>query len=450
MSMTNVMPLVPTPHRQETAREALQYHVFRSFDEAASLKEAWDDLAARVSDILCSFDWCELWWRFFGKGRRLEIHTLHDGQRLVAVLPLFHETIRPGGVWLRTVRVLGCDYTIETASLAVEPVYIERFTTMLLQALDRGEPWDILQIAPVRPYLAALIDQVADTCARSPALQTVIIGRQDTWCTLFDLPATYDDYLKALPGDERRNLLRRQRNLNEGRTIKITRACSPEEVDRAMDWLVYWHQTLWTGKGKPGQFGGTSAVEQFHRAIAQRLAKAGRLALITLKADGQVIGADYACFFGSRMHGLFRGYRRDDPWRSYGLGTLLNCHMIRHAIERQAAEIDAGRGIFDYKLRLGGKLHAQRSLVLVRANWSSRLRFWAALRTAYLIHVLYSRVWIDMIAPRLPVRPKHRHFHVRYSVLAQLHRRVRVRLFGERAVLETRCLMPLPPQDTNS
>lgn len=444
MDVVSIPPLMQDPHAVQT--RTLQYRVHTSFAESRCLRSPWNDLASRVGDVLGSFDWCETWWQYFGKGRRLEIHTLYDGADLVAVLPLFHETIRPGGVPLRTVRVLGCDYTIETAGLAIEPAYARRFTAMLLDDLCHRGSWDILQMAPLRPYQTA-VDAMAEACRCDPKVQTVILGRQDSWCTLFELPDTYEQYLQTLSSNERCNILRRQRKICQEHDVKITRACTLEQIEQAMDALVHWHQKLWTDKGRPGQFGGTAAIERFHRAIAQRLAGSGQLALITLKADGRVLGADYGCFFGSRLHGLFRGYCRDEPWRSYGLGVMLHTQMVQLAIEHGIKEIDAGRGVFDYKLRLGGKLYGQRSLIVVRAGWPARLRFWAALRTAYLIHVLYSRIWIDMIAPRLGVRPTCRHFHVRYSVLAQLYRRVRFRLFGGPAVLEIQSLEPESRRD---
>ena len=120
------------------AEPALEHRVYGSFEEVQALREAWNDLASRTGDILCSFDWCEVWWKHFNRWRRLEIHALFEGPRLVAVLPLFRETIRPGGVWLRTVRALGCDYTITTVGLAIEAGYAARFLETLVAGWTRA------------------------------------------------------------------------------------------------------------------------------------------------------------------------------------------------------------------------------------------------------------------------------------------------------------------------
>lgn len=443
MTQKDVVPVAPeAPQDRSTASGPLQYKVYRSFSEVAALNTAWNDLACRVGDILCSYDWCEVWWRHFATGRRLEIHTLHDGPRLVAVLPLFRETMGPGGAWLRMVRVLGCDYTINTVGLAIEPDYAERFTRMLLEYLAEGEPWDILQIDPLRSY-NNIVEPMERICARNIGVQTVVISRQDAWDTVFHLPDTYETFVKSLSSNARNDTRRRERHFTEQHNVEIETVTRPEQVQPAMDALVHLHQAHWTARGYPGQLR-QPPVLRFHRELAQRLVATGQLVLLTLKADGQIVAATYGYHFGKRAHGLFRGKSDDQKWEPYSLGRIIHCHLIRRAIELGASELEDGRGVFEYKLRLGGKLYGERSLVLLRRGWKPRLRFWASLRMAYLAHVLCNRIWGDVIAPRLQLHGPTQRFYIRNSVLLQLYRRVRFRLFGGPSVLKKRNLEPDP------
>lgn len=424
------------------ANNALGYRVYDSFEKVRCLRGEWNELATRTGDILCSYDWCEIWWRHFSRWRRLEIHTLCDGPRLLAVLPLFHETIRPGGVWLRTVRVLGCDYTIGTVGLAVEPAYAEHFIRLVLDELDRRGSWDILQIAPLRSYCDT-IEQVATACAGAGNVQAVILGRQDSWCTLFHLPDTFEEFLESLPKKVRNEIHRRERRLQERYKVEVEVATQPEQVAPAMDALIRLHQKRWMDKGHPGQLR-DMAVQQFHRELAQRLVATGRLVLMILKLDGQIVSVSYGCRFGNRIHVLFVGHCYDARWLQYGLGRIMYCHLIRYAIAHGSCVLECGRGIFQHKLQLGGSLHGERSLVVARRGWGTRLRFWFAMRMAYLVHVLYSRVWTDMIASRIRLRPGSRHFYIRNNALLQMFRQIRFRLFGGPKILETRCLKPKP------
>ena len=358
----------------QAGQSALTHKVYSVFEDTLRLKDAWNDLALRAGDILCSYDWCEVWWKHFGRGRQLEIHTLHDADRLVAVLPLFRETIRPGGVWLRTVRVVGCDYTVTAVGLAIEPAYAEVFTRMLLDRLDQGGTWDMLEMAPLRSY-AAVIEPVAQACARDSHVQTAIIGRNDGWDTLFDLPGTYEQFMASLSSGARNDTSRRERRLRENHQVEVSAVASPEQVQPAMDALIQLHQRHWISRGWPGHFG-RSSVQQFHRDLAQRLLGTGQLALMTLRVDGHIVAATYGYCFGRRTHNLIVGNRHDRQWQRYGLGKIMYGYLIRHAMAQGSSLLEDGRGIFGHKLDLGGRLYGGRSLVVIRRGWSTRLRFW--------------------------------------------------------------------------
>jgi CelD/BcsL family acetyltransferase involved in cellulose biosynthesis len=419
--------------------------VYGSFEQVAPLKEAWNDLSVRAGDLFASYDWCEVWWRHFGKGRRLEIHTLRQGQRLAAVLPLFRETLRVGIAPLRTVRLVGCDYTLDAAGLAIEADVAGAFLTTILTALADREPWDVLHLGPLRSY-ATVSEPLAEAGARHWQVQAVLAGRQNDWLTSFDLPGTYEAYLQGLQGDERRDTLRRFRQLQEQHDRHLEAVRHPEQVQPAMDILIKWHQALWVGKGQRGQFVDWPGFEQFHRDVAQRMAERGQLLLVTLTIDGQPLGAAYGYHFGHRSHTMIRGYGDDAPWRRYALGRLLHCHMVQEAVNRGSSLLDDGRGVFEYKLRLGGQLHGERSITIVRKGRTARLRLWLAMRAAYLVHAVYCRIWFDGLAPRLGVVRPLRHLYVRTRFLAQLFQRSRFGLLaGQRLQELSRVAAPSMP-----
>lgn len=430
------------------AATGIKHTVYGSFAEVEHLKRAWNDLACRVGDLFCSYDWCETWWRYFGCDRKLEIHALHDGNRLVAVLPLFREVLLAGLVCLHVVRLVACDYASDAAGLAVEPDSADPFLKMVLASLaDRG-PWDILHLGPLRSY-NTITEQICCVCAGSALVQAVILGRQDNWLTLYELAPTYDKYLQSLPRHERHDTLRRERRLREAHDVKVSMAQTPEEVQHGMEAVIQLHQKLWTRKGERGHFGEWPSLAQFHHEVARRFLSTGQLALMTLKVDGEVVGASYGYHFGARTHGVVRGYCNDGPWRTFSLGRLLHCNFVQRAIEHGSTCLESGRGVFDYKLRLGGQLYGEQSITVVRRGFPSRLRFWAGLRLAYLIHAIYGRIWLDMLAPRLKIHPPIRHFYVRQRFVAQLFRRARFGLIGGPRVQEARCVAPLASEKSN-
>ncbi len=426
---------VKIPAASESTHSRLEHCVFTDWHQMCDLKGAWNDLAARVGDVFGSYDWCSIWWQHFSRNRQLEVHTLHYQGRLLGVLPLFRETLSVAGLRLRVVRLLACDYTIDAAGLTMEPECAKPLIDHVLSSLARRGAWDILHLGPLRNYVTAT-EAIADTAQRHPQVGTVIIGRQDNWITEYDLPDTYEQYLHSLAGDERRDTARRERKLHHDHQVEVSHVTDPAQVPAAMDALVALHQQLWAHKGQRGQFGDWPAFEMFHRQVAQRMAEAGQLVLLTIKVDGQVRGAAYGYHFGPRTHQMIRGYADQPPWRNYALGRQLHCNLVQQAIARGSQHVDDGRGVFDYKLRLGGQLRGEQSLIIVRRGRAPWIRFWAALRLAYAEHVIYCRLWFDRLAPRLGLKCPLRHSYIRGGFLAQTYRRVRVRLFGQPATQE--------------
>lgn len=437
-----IQPVTLDRPQQAPLTPAASVHVvYDTFAQIAPLQDAWNDLAGRCGDLFCSYDWCEIWWRHFGCGRRLEIHALREGERLLGVLPLFRETLWLSGLRLRTVRLVACDHTIDAAGLAVEPDIAASFVRTVLDRLAERGPWDVLHLGPLRSYVD-VSEPIAQTCSEHPEVQAVLTGRQNDWLTVYDLPRTYEAYLQSLQGDERRDTQRRQRKLLEEHQAQLEAVRRPEQVRQAMDTLIQSHRDLWQGKGQQGQFIDWPGFEGFHRDLAERLVARGQLLLVTLTVDGKPFGAAYGYHFGPRSHSMIRGYRDDDPWRRYALGRLLHCHMVQEAIERGSAILDDGRGVFDYKLRLNGQLRGERSVTIVHRGRGSRLRLWLALRAAYLLHVVYNRLWRDTLAPRLGRVRALRPVYIRHMFLAQLFRRGRFCLFGETAVQELSRMEP--------
>lgn len=420
-----------------------QHNVFTSFEEAEYLKNDWDELACRTGDIFCSFDWCRTWWRYFGTGRTLEIHSLHQDTKLVGVLPLFREVLLTGLVCLHVVRLVAGDYASDAAGLAVDSGAVEPFFQRVLASLSERGPWDILHLGPLRSY-NTITEQIATVCAATPAVGTAIHGCCDNWLTLYDLQPRYDDYLQSLSKHDRHDTSRRERRLREAYQVSVSMAETVAEVQEGMDALINLHQKLWTGKGESGHFGQWPELAQFHSDVAQEALTSGHLTLLTLKADDQVLGAALSYRFGTRTHGLIRGYRNDGPWRGFSLGRMLHCNIIKQAIEQGSCVLESGRGLFDYKLRLGGKLYGERSVTIVRRSAMSSVRVWVSLRVAYGIHVLYGRIWLDRLAPKLGLHPKVSHAFVRRGFLAQLYRRTKLGLFGNASLLHAKCLTPEP------
>ena len=105
-----------------TAARQLSIRVLHSFADAESLRSAWNDLVLRSgADVYQTFDWCRLWWQYYGARRQLHLLLCFADEELVGLVPAFVETLWLGPVRLRVTKMIGADFTIQLCNLPVLP-----------------------------------------------------------------------------------------------------------------------------------------------------------------------------------------------------------------------------------------------------------------------------------------------------------------------------------------
>lgn len=384
-----------------TAEVRFQRH--DSFADAEPQREEWDALVERVGgDLFTTFDWCSIWWKHFGHGRRLELHTARHGDDLVAVLPFFRETIRWGPVGLRVVRVVGCDHGVTTCNVAIEPQWIEPTARLLLEALESGGSWDLLHIGELPGY-AENAPLLAEALRKCPQTGDVIFGENEYPQNVFDVPGDYESYLAGLSTKERRNVRRDERQLEQADGAVRLKPNGENELRCAFDDLIALHRTQWAARGRLGHFGDWPGVEEFHRDVAKALSARRRLAFVEVRAEGRVLASEYAGRFGRRLHWIIGG-RSEEVTSRIGF-----CALVRNAIRDGATVIDALPGSYDYKRRLGAKTLGVKTMTVRPRSGRGRMRIALVRGTTRLVSLAYHRLWYWHLAPWLRTRfPRRR------------------------------------------
>jgi len=137
--------------------------------------------------------------------------------------------------------------------------------------------------------------------------------------------------------------------------------------------------------------------------LATSMAALGRLWLLRLDVADHPIGFQYNYRFGCRIHWLLASRDVDSKWDAFGSGRVLHAETVEKAIACGFREIDGLRGMYEHKVRLGGKVVRLQSIVLTRRGFWSEFRVRWARRIARALDFWYYRVWFGRIAPRLPL-----------------------------------------------
>jgi CelD/BcsL family acetyltransferase involved in cellulose biosynthesis len=392
----------PSPEPAIRLAPDLKHEIFRNFDELGDAAVEWDTFVeACDGDLYSSFDWCRIWWKHYGVGRTLEVHILRADGRIVGLIPSFRERLWIRPISIRLIRLLGCDHSTTTCGVVIDAAYIDSVIAFYSKWLAQDPAWDMLQWGPLAGYFR-LRERIAAAFDSHSEPWAVEDQRDGEPHIVWELPSTFEEYLRELSKKERSNIKIARKKLADAELIGDL-ASTPDELQRWFPLFMDQHQKQWKAEGKLGHFADWPGAETFHRELAETMAERHRLWLLRLDAANHPIGFQYNYRFGRRVHWLLGSRDIDPKWDAFSSGRTLHAETIERAIATGVSEIDGLRGMYEYKLRLGGKVTALQSITLIRRSGLSRLKVRAARMFARSIDLLYYRIWFSRIAPKLPL-----------------------------------------------
>lgn len=378
----------------------LQLANYDSFAALHEFREQWDDFVERTGgDLFTSFDWCEVWWKHFGVGRKLDVHIARADQEWVGLFPLFRETLRWGPFVLRVVRLIGCDHCVTTCGTAIRQGWTREVIDELIQSLGARNDWDVLHFGELAGY-AASAGEFADAVKNQGDTTKVEFGDNDYPHMVFDVPPNMDAFLAGLSLKERRNVRKDQREL-ESIGARFVSPRTHDELDRSFDELVKLHGSQWRSRGRAGHFGDWPGSDAFHREFAHRALRANRLSLVEIRTRERLLASEYAVRFGSRMHWIIGGRPTDMSSRIGYLG------LLQDAFEHRTTLIDALPGYYDYKRRLGARALGVKNILVAANHARSRRRLATNRSITNLLSFGYDRAWRWHLAPWLVGKMPH-------------------------------------------
>lgn len=364
-------------------------------------RDEWNQLAVRLGgDIYVSYDWCEVWWRHYGKNRLLRLFVFRDGDALVGIAPFFIESLRLGPVKVRIAKRVGADFALQLFSLPIESSHASAAYTEIAQALIGREKCDAVWFGlmpgddETLPALRAASQSVS-------AIATIARDAPSSPHILFRLPDSFEAYIASLDKRQRQNYRRDVNLLKKSFTTSAVTLKSPEEAPAAFESFVKLHHEQWRAEGKLGHFGDWPGSSQFNADLVARLSQLGQFRMMNMVADGHVVSSQYSFVYGKRCCWRLPARPSGKEFSRFGLGRLGLLQLIEAMIAEGVQHIEAGLGHYDYKLQLGGIELQSRSFLLASTRVGNRTRIALFLALSDLIHFLYYRLWFLRLAPHI-------------------------------------------------
>jgi CelD/BcsL family acetyltransferase involved in cellulose biosynthesis len=287
--------------------------------------EVWNSLAERAENVFSTWDWSDVWWRHFGRGKKREVITVERDEATVAVLPLYEQRLRGA----RTLRFLGggvADQLGPVCGPADRSAAIER----------------LRELMGARILLA---ERMPDDRDWAPALGGKLVHREAS--PIIDLAGEggWEAYLANRSANFRQQVRRRARRLTGGEGVRYRLTEDHSTLQSDLDALFALHAARWGGRSDA--FVGARGA--FHREFAARALERGWLRLWLAEIDG----TPAAAWYGLRFAGAESFYQSGrDPGRDRSqVGAGLLEHTIRMACEDGMRQYRLLRGEEQYKRR---------------------------------------------------------------------------------------------------
>jgi CelD/BcsL family acetyltransferase involved in cellulose biosynthesis len=391
--------------KEKDTQDVVQVQVYDNFEELAALQQRWDSFVESVGgDIFLTYDWCRIWWKYYGRRRRLQIFLFFDdADKLVGIIPLFFERIWLGPAFVRAAKIVSSDFTGDQITIPVLGDFIKPVLQRFFESLAGGK-WDILHIGPIAG-LYEHYDDLRNACEEVLGNSHLIISENKDVQTYFRVADNWEEHIATLSKHERQGIRTSYNALQRilRKTSESLTSClaTSDNFVEFFEEFVHMHQSRWQKLGQLGHFEDWPAAKQFHREMANSQLKYGRLRLLRTSSGNHCLAYQYAYRFGDKFTQFLDARSELKLFRRVSLGRIGFCELAKKAVQENIKWIDSLRGKYEHKLHLGGELLSIRSLYVIPEKFPTTIRVFIFRAFARFLNLFYYKIWYCRIAPKL-------------------------------------------------
>jgi CelD/BcsL family acetyltransferase involved in cellulose biosynthesis len=342
----------------------MQIIEINKYSDFLALKEIWDLVLQKCDhSVFSTWEWQSTWWKHFGNGKKLLILMAEEKDRIVGIAPLMYYVDKMFGLRQGKIEFIGtrdsdyCNFILpEKAGKCIE---------LFIKYLENiAEKWscirliDIPEKAECLPYLRKFSKDL------KPIHE----------CPYIVLPESYEKFLMNLSRNQRKNIYRTSRRVEENFKVEFTDYSEMQTFPEGMQHLFDLHQKRWRSRGLPGIFADERA-RAFNLDIAKLFSERNWLCLFLMKLSGTPVASAFGFKYQSKFYEYVSGF--DSTYSKYNVGNLLRAHMISTLVHEGIIEFDFMRGAEEYKDRWNSVSRWNYEATLTRkgflANMKNRL-----------------------------------------------------------------------------
>lgn len=389
-----------------SGEEILKVKTYDSFERLGEIQQQWDQFLESIGGgIFLTYDWCRIWWKYYGKDRDLRVHIFSNKNDIVGIIPLFFEKIRLGPVLGRVGKIVGSDSTLGQFVLPLAKEYIENIIKEFSKVISKDK-WDILHIGPLTG-LFDNTDEIAALCSQYLGSRYEIRSEEKGVQTYFKLADSWEGQLSELSKNQRKKFRKNDKAIQSGKMCLVSTLADNGDFGDMFDGFIRLHQSRWSKMGLGGHFEDWPYAYEFHRDVAAAQLKQKRLRLLEVKLDENIIGYKYGFRFGDKHYAFLDARSVTQPEHNLDFGKILFSEQVKNIQkENNIKYMDSMRGKYEHKLRLGGMLLPIKSVYIYPRKKSVLIRVYIFRALAWALNLCYYRIWYCTLSRKLPFKNK--------------------------------------------
>ena len=382
------------------------------FEELPISRTEWDAAVLRLcGNIYMTYDWVQTWWRFYGGKDRLRLFIFWQAGEIVGLFPIYLARV---GLWpwrLVVARLVGANIPPKVFEPPLKPGCALACLEKAVHHLVYNDDCGLVSFGPVSAEYTPFQEVAASW--RQPYAGIDLHRRCSGVHSVFKLPERVEDYLNSLGRNEQKNRRKYElRLLAKEHSVRVEVLSGPvPQLETAFEEFAAMHTRQWQAEGMPGHFAAWPDGLDYNRSLVTTLAPLGRVRLLRIWTDDQVVVGQYAFVWGKRWFWELPARAIGPSWDRFSLGPTGVVVMIGEAIKEGIERIEGGSGHYDYKVRLKAVEHPVWVYQFTAPGLVSLIRRKSALVLQAVLRLGYHKLWYRRIQPRLPAtfrRPQWR------------------------------------------
>lgn len=378
----------------------INYKVITTEREFDQLENEWDDLCEQVeTHIFQTYQWQRIWWRHFGRNKRLNIILFYSEYKLVGIAPFFIDTYRIGSFSIiKRLRLIGSGFFSEKNTDYASEYGVTDYLDIIIQ---RGFENDLtnclLEYLNENPFEYD-IAQLEEISSDSNIIKWVLPGLNALgWklkimkgeiCPRLRVPGSVEEFMKDLNARQRYKFSRIRKNNQNKTYFEIKTVETEKELQRDFNEFVWLHQQRWKRQGEKGAFADGN-YKLFLKEITGTFLKRGYLHFTSAYSGDKCLAVECAFRYKDYLYDYLKAFNDKSPLAKKRPGKALLLDAIEKAIKQKIKIVDLLRGSEEYKFEIASEWQWTYKLTITNPSHAHNYRYRIFLALSILLNARY-------------------------------------------------------------